>query len=384
MKKILFLAFILLNASIALAVTPVTRYVRTDCANNGDGTASSCAASGGAAGAYKTLSQGFVDVSSDYPDFVSSDVQVTLDLAGATADTTEVSLTFITVDATRYLSLLVTQANRHDGKWNTGKYRLVAPGYDGVLEVRLAFTRIEGLQIEQNRTGASPGGKMHGIVINNSTASAYFSVDNCILRYTGDYTNQEAFGLYDAHDGAGTTVVFRNNIAYDFNFNFFARTEASDTIYLYNNTGIDSIVDNFGYRLYGSGATFTMINNLAQGSTGSDYNADGSSGATFTTSNNIAEDASSPDASYQSKVVTFVNEAGDDLHLDSSDSEAVNNGADLSAATQGMTTDIDGQIRSGTWDIGADEYQAPGGGGESGNLQGLNYGLNLGLNRGLN
>lgn len=50
-----------------------------------------------------------------------------------------------------------------------------------------------------------------------------------------------------------------------------------------------------------------------------------------------------------------MNEGSYDFHLDSSDTAAKDQGYDLSAI---FTTDIDGDTRSGTWDIGADEYVA--------------------------
>jgi len=52
------------------------------------------------------------------------------------------------------------------------------------------------------------------------------------------------------------------------------------------------------------------------------------------------------------RVPTFVNEAGDDFHLDSTDTAARGSGKNLSGI---FTTDIDGDTRS-AWDIGADEY----------------------------
>ena len=44
MKRFALLLALLLLPAEALAVTAVNRYVTTDCANNGDGTAASCAA----------------------------------------------------------------------------------------------------------------------------------------------------------------------------------------------------------------------------------------------------------------------------------------------------------------------------------------------------
>jgi hypothetical protein len=65
--------------------------------------------------------------------------------------------------------------------------------------------------------------------------------------------------------------------------------------------------------------------------------------------NNLSEDTTSYDDTYDSKAVTFVSEtpSSEDFHLDSSDTNAQGNGADLSADTYfPFTTDIDGDTRS--------------------------------------
>ena len=357
MRKLIIIAHLLLPG-IVNAATAVTRYVNTDCANNGDGTASTCAASAGAAGAYTTFDNSVTDIVADYPNMVSSDVQVTVDLRGAAADTSNPNITGTTTDATRYLRFVVDQSRRHDGKWNTGVYRLVNNGYSGALLVNESFVRLEGLQVEQTRTGAGAGTPAGGIKVQDSGSSGDIRVENCILRYTGDYTNQvENYGIYDADAGSSQVLIVRNNIVYDFDRNLLLRTGTSDVTVAYNNTLVDGVTEGFSYRLYGSGATFYMKNNLVQGSA-TNYNADGSSGATLTSATNLSEDASSPNSANRSKVITFVNEGSNDFHLDSGETDAVDAGTDLSGDTYSFSTDIDGATRSGTWDIGADEITA--------------------------
>lgn len=362
MKKLFLLLLFLLCAQPAYAVTVVTRYVRTDCANNGDGTAASCAASGGAAGAYTSLDNALTDTTSDYPNLVSSDVQLNIDCAGATADITDVNINGFTTDATRYVAIYTTQLNRHDGKWNTSKYRLEAAGYDAVIRMNDQNIVIDGLQIYNTKASAGGGTPGHGIVIETSDNSCVAVIKNTILKHGSDVTNQAAKGIADEHGGDTCTIALINNIAYDWIIGITARTSSNDNVYVYNNTVIDSSDVDFDLRLYGSGATLTLKNNLAQ-APGTGYSTDGSSGATYTHSNNLSEDTSSPDDTYDSSAVTFVNEAGDDFHLDSTDIYAKNNGTDLSAAAQGFTTDIDGESRTMAWDIGADEYISGGGGG---------------------
>ena len=112
------------------------------------------------------------------------------------------------------------------------------------------------------------------------------------------------------------------------------------TGYLHNNN--QALIKNNVYSGTGDGFTAGMA-------TGSDYNI-----------SSIANDAPSP--SYRTNLVTtvsFVDSANKDFHILSSDIYAKNAGTDLSAdANLPFSTDIDGQTRSGFWDIGADEGPA--------------------------
>lgn len=54
---------------------------------------------------------------------------------------------------------------------------------------------------------------------------------------------------------------------------------------------------------------------------------------------------------------TYVDSGSGDFHLSSGDSVCIDNGTDLSSdGTYAFDDDIDGETRSGTWDIGMDEY----------------------------
>lgn len=77
--------------------------------------------------------------------------------------------------------------------------------------------------------------------------------------------------------------------------------------------------------------------------------------------NNAGNTATTPPGSNPRASVspTFVDAAGGDYHLASTDTAWRDQGADLSAdARYPFATDGDGETRSGTWDIGADEYVA--------------------------
>ena len=374
MKKILF--FLLLFASTVQAETLVDRYVDTDCANNGDGTSNSCAGSPGGAGAYRTLQQALDDVFTDYPDMVSADVDVAIRCQGATADAGTGStdhaalIDGFTMDATRNLFILADEADRHDGKWNTGKYRLEGSFYYGVIRLRDPYVTIAWLQIGQTRTGAAPSTPGAGIYIdlNGSPTAGRMLFARNVMRYTGDYTNQSVRAFDDQHtETSGQDKIFETNIIYDYVRGIELRPEPSGDVYAYANTCLSNAASAICYVIRGNAGgsvTINARNNIAQG-TATGFDIDVSAGGTWTNSNNLSEDATSPNNTYDSKVITFVDEGGRDLHLDPGDTEAVDQGFDLSGVAEPVTVDIDNDSRpeNAVYDIGADEVVAGGGGG---------------------
>lgn len=372
MKKVFGLIVFLLLASNAQAVTTVNKYVNTDCANNGDGTATTCAASVGAAGAYKTLQQAIDDLVVDTPNFITSDINVIVRCKGATADagtgSTDAAVTVngLTLDATRGLHITVDAADRHDGKWNASKYRLVGSFYYGVIHLRDSFVEISWLQIEQTRTGATPSTFANGVhvEITGVTSGRIFLGQN-IMRYTGDYTNQNAEAFSDEiAETSGVDKVFYNNIMYDWKRAIELRPMGNEDLYAYNNTCYSNQTGEC-YVVRGSGAgsvTLTAYNNLANG-TNSGWDIDVTAGGTWTHNSNLSENTSSPDNTWDSLAVAFVNEGTKDFHLAPGDTAAKDEGVDLSAMPEGLTIDIDNNTRVAPWDIGADEEQGAAGAG---------------------
>lgn len=367
-KLILLLA--LLTPLTANAVTLVTRYVNTACSTEGDGTVSTCTGgAAGSAGAHKTLASALtgtygITATMSSGNLVTADKAVTIDCRGSTADTTNAVTTGITTDATRTLTITSSAGNRHSGTWSTSKYRLsISTNLDGggALLVNTAYLTVSWLQIEKTVTGAPAGTATFGILFDKASGTAgKWVVDQTILRYTGDYTNQTVTAIRDFVSGVtGVTKIFRNNIIYDWGINSLElRTAANDLIYAYNNTVLSNYSGGNGIVVRGyGGATSALIvkNNVVQGGvTNWDMDPDA---ATWTHNNNISEDATSPDTSYRSKAVVFIDETARNLHLYTGDTEAKNTGTDLSAATQGFSIDIENDTRpdSTLWDIGADE-----------------------------
>lgn len=279
------------------------------------------------------------------------------------ADTTAVTVTGYTTGASNYIRIYtatsttseVNQSQRHSGVWSDTKYRLEASAeYSQVIMIGSGYVRIDGLQISNS---GNKGSSSRGIRESLAGTSNDVYISNNIIRATG-------IGI-SASPSDGITfneanVKIWNNILYDWYIGVsfdWQNTYVIDEI-LYNNT----VVDNVNYGIYvggGVSGNIRIYNNISYHNsvdlpTSTDYyytNIDASG-------NNISSDASSPDgAGYQNKTLTFLDSVSNNFHLTNSDSAARDAGTDLSAdAYLSFSTDIDGGTRSGTWDIGADEY----------------------------
>lgn len=284
-------------------------------------------------------------------------LDVEIDGTWSADDTTGVTIENYTTDTTHYWYIYTTSTARHTGTANTGYTLYPSTSVNSINITSSNFGRIMGLNIKINKSAFSAN--VSGIVNSNSYNS-------------GNY--QIAYNLFSApgSDGSYTNVAgirggFESSATFNIWNNFFINIDGSDnsgtsgyginisnygggTKNVYSNT----ILGSNGQGITLSNGTQTIKNNICNGN-GTDY------GGTFTTSsNNISEDATSPDVAYRSKAVTFVSETAgsEDLHLASTDTNAIDAGTDTSGegSPLNFTDDIDGVARSGTWDIGADEF----------------------------
>ena len=362
MKKLLIAFLFLCFSSQAFAQTVITRYVRTDNANNGDGTTSGAAASPGAAGAYTTLQNAVTDIVADYPDFVASNVQIDVDCAGIAADV-KATIDGATTDATRFWRIFTTQANRHDGKWNTSKYRIEnsSGSLENALTISDQYVTINGIQA--SRVGPTGTGS-YGSAIGTAAGSLDIKLYNSIIRGAACNAGGGGFcwGLDLNPNVANARLTVVNNVAYGaggVQLGMYSGNGNNGEINIvFNNTGYGG---QFGIRLHAGGGTDTlyMRNNVVQSNSTAGYNLAAGSFTTLTTEKNITADATSPDVSFRSLTCSFVSTTGgsEDFHLQAGDTNCKDAGANLSADPQySFTTDIDADTRSAPWDIGADEY----------------------------
>ncbi|MEJ2267522.1 MAG: hypothetical protein P8X70_00400 [Nanoarchaeota archaeon] len=89
------------------------------------------------------------------------------------------------------------------------------------------------------------------------------------------------------------------------------------------------------------------------------YNGDGTDALDYCASSDGTATYTGGIGNRINQVFKFVDESITDLHLDPLDTSALDLGVDLSANVDiSFSNDIDGETRSGTWDIGADEVLA--------------------------
>lgn len=294
-----------------------------------------------AGGDYSTLSSA---EAGEQADLVALDRQLDIECYSMN-DTTNVLISGWTTDATRYIRIFTPSGERHDGKWNTGKYNLVTGGanvytFDNTED----YVRIAGLQIENTNNRSSI--RISGTAL---AASSDMRIEDCVIR-GGGLTGNNGIGTVLLSTGL---VSVRNSVIY-----------GSRSVGLVC-SGSTAPVDNCTiaacttYGISRSGGTLTLQNVYSGGNGTDDYT--GAIASLTTCAHSSASVFTGSTASIAHDTTNFTNVTGgsEDYHLVSGASATLKTGGtDLSGT---FTTDIDGETRS-DWGIGADEIvAAPGG-----------------------
>lgn len=284
----------------------------------------------------------------------SEPLTITTSVAWSNPDTEGVTISGISTTSTNTLTITTTGSARHQGVYSTSYYRLEATSNN--ISVMTSYTTVDGLQVYQT----SPGNSTSNIVDGSRYSVGNVFKNNVVKGANGRAQNGISVAQDSGSFGPNGTKVY-NNIIYNFknttynNGTGISAASGNPTAYLYNNTVYLCYTGIQGY----SSASYpvTLKNNISYNNV-TDYNTT-SWGATST--NNLSKDTTAPalNTYYVSKTLTFTNTTAgsEDFHLVSTDTDAIDKGVDLSGT---FTTDIDGTTRSGTWDIGADEYVASG------------------------
>ena len=315
----------------------ITRYVNPDSTAGGDGTTN---ATTGANRAYVSLSawdaaeQQNLDTGNNIAECVCE--------TNGTADAVECTIDGWTTSSTDYIDIKTSAGHRHAGVWSTAKYRLETTTH--ALIVREDYVRVTGLQLGGTAGGAFPNGI--GVNVGAGAVAASIYLTKCLIRVDGSAAKGIAFNT-----NSGQIQRVWNNIIYDcagFGIDYQLLTAIG---YLYNNT-----VQGCGTGIDGNSTNIIAKNNVVQDCT-TCYAGTFATGTAY----NCSDDGTQPGTNGQNGEVTFADEAGNDFHLSSSDTVAKDNGTDLSAdSILPFSDDLDGDTRSGSWDIGADEVVAAG------------------------
>ncbi len=257
-------------------------------------------------------------------------------------DTTRVSIGGWATDADHYIRIYTAPEARHTGVAGSG-YRLASTDASGVLlYVTVAYLRVEGLELHAASTYSGPV-----IYLRPNTDAGVGEIHFSHNLIHGNRT-ATGHGLHN-YDCRGMVKVW-NNIIYDVGVagSTAGIMNGVGTMIAYNNTVVDVVA---GFALRSSGGILAR-NNLAD-APGTDYYGSFAAGSDF----NASTDASAPGLhSRRNQTFVFANRAGKNFHLAATDTGARNYGLDLSADLHlPIADDIDGQTRSGGWDIGADE-----------------------------
>ena len=294
-------------------------------------------------------------------DLVALDRQLTIECY-AMQDTTAASTgTGYTTDATRYIHITTPVSARHAGIFTTAKYYMnVASAV--CVAIKENFVRVSGLQFSSS---TSTNVRTAGIVVDSQTTSNDIRIYNNIFRgetNSGDITAGFDGVVIEESNGPNTHATIFNNILYGYYLRSYSTTQvpycngiilryAGDSA-LYNNTVYKCCTCVF----IGPYGTITVKNNLAARVT-SAFSA--CAGAPDVVAYNASDDGTADDwggtGNRINQTFTFVDAAGGDFHLASTDAGAKDYG--VSDPGSGLfSDDIDGVTRSGSWDIGADEY----------------------------
>lgn len=327
----------------------ITRYVNTASTAGGDGTTN---ATSGANRAFASLSE----AEAMNLNLVSLDDECEIICTGATADTTAVTFAGWVTSATRFLTIKAAAGDEAAiGPISTSKYRLALASSGGIdLTISVDHIRFDRLQMQFTKTSGSADKVCVQISGVNAGSSIRFT--RCTL--------YGVFGVGNADNSRGLnfgdsdiTAVVANCHFVGFNQpgqRALSGVDASGaTVYAYNNT----FADCYTAMQASSGGGWRAKNNLyySNGISGADgyvgtFHADSTNNAS-----DLASDAPGSNAR-NSQTYTFVDAGAGNYRLASGDGGAKDVGADLSAdAAYAFAIDQEGDTRSGSWDIGADE-----------------------------
>jgi hypothetical protein len=309
-------------------------------------------------GTYTTLALAIAGELVANANLVTMEGILTISIEGdwsGTPDTAAVNVDGFTTSAVYYVNIRTDTANRPTGKWDTTRY-ILQQADATVLQINDNYVRINGLQI----ACTTPTGNDRILIQvgNLANGANLICISNCILKGHAHATYNQR-GIQIGGDYANANIwnclVYNfGTIAGDYGIQLNAGGTVAEKIY-------SCTVIGGQYGIYHGAGIVTCKNCYAGGAGTADYQGS----PTLTT---CASEDNTGTAGLQEIIVNttnFVNiSAGtEDFRLPSG-SGLIDVGTDTSGESSPLdfTDDIAGDIRDASWDIGADEYKAAGGG----------------------
>lgn len=250
-----------------------------------------------------------------------------------------------TCNATYFMDFRAASGHEHKGDINSGVYlhnQTSSPG--AALRHFDNYCSYQDLMVSEDVTNANPR-----YVIEISTGGNNSDCVGIFVRFSINAGTGDGRGGY-----AGSTGTIRNCLFQDADDDGWLCLGGTITIENCNSH------NNGGTGFSGGSTNYTIKNSIATGNGGVEFGSTWNSNSDY----NVSSDSSAPGSnSKTNQTPTFVDSTNDDWHLASTDTVAKDAGTDLSAS---FDDDVDLETRSGSWDIGFDEYIAAGGGGNDG------------------
>ena len=254
-------------------------------------------------------------------------------------------------DASNYRHLTVNSAHRHAYVFDTGKANITVSSIPAFLVLGEAFARASFIQGINSR---NPG---EGVF---SCAAASTRVTECIGKHDFPSGGDGCAAFTTTTNGANSKFI--NCAAFNNRNGFYSPgTSALTGVEWLNCISVNNTVS--GFRT-DAGVPLAIKNCYAGGNATNDYMEGGAEGweswtaTTCMSAQAITETGLTPSIAFDTSNFTNVTAGSEDLHLVTG-SDLIDAGTDLSGT---FTIDINGATRSGTWDVGPDEFVAAGGG----------------------
>lgn len=275
-----------------------------------------------------------------------------------TADSTNTDISGWTTDSTRYCKIWCDPSDTGgDGRSGSYAHLGVWPSSGKIYRFTARLRYYNHIVVENIAIKASIGVNGGCIEKSAETPSVF---RRCYIENT--YTGAAYFNTNDGSDYFFNSILITVG-GYNHSRCAVATSTNTSGVYFYNCTGIATGTVNAVFGSIYSTRKMYCYNCIAVANAfytgGKAYYGEG--GGTVYGNYTTASDSSYPSgaSNYWTGVTpTFVDSSNKNFHLAASDTVAKDKGYDYSAA--GYSDDIDGQTRTGTWDIGADEYVAAG------------------------